>query len=63
MNRKISVAITVEWSNFPHGLAASRVVDNCGRHRRFVCVDQVPSAEIQVAAAHALWLQFARSLG
>jgi hypothetical protein len=26
------------------------VVDNCERHRRFVCVDQVPSAKLRAAA-------------
>jgi hypothetical protein len=44
VNLKIQVAITAQWGNFPHGLAANRVVDNCQRHRRFVWVDQVPSA-------------------
>jgi hypothetical protein len=59
MNRKISVAITAQWSNFLHGLAANCLVDNCGCHRGFVGVDEVPSAKTQATAAHSLWLQFA----
>jgi hypothetical protein len=62
LNRKISVAIIAQWSNFPYGLAANRFVDNCQPHRRFVCMDQVPSSKTSAAAAHTLWLQFAGSL-